>query len=212
MFLLIMVSLCRNSAKSAGTTKSSRSVVLRHLLRAVVLSLLFGLGWAFGLIGSSSLPKEIFILAQYIFSIFVGLQGVFIFIFHAIRSPDAREEWKRWWYTVTSMAEQFRVLLTTSTTGTLPHTKNAYPQRQTSPSCTTDSFCLASSSTSKNVPLSLKSEKLADIPLSSIADTSVVLGTIVEKPEDTGNKEKGDLEEGLMSTRPEEGKEDKTTI
>ncbi len=211
MFLLIMVSLCRPSAKSAGTTKSSRSVVLRHLLIAVVLSLLFGLGWAFGLIGTSSLPEEVFIPAQYIFSIFVGLQGVFIFIFHGIRSPDAREEWRRWWYTVTGRAEQYRVLGTTSTTGTLPRTKNAYTQRQTSATSPTDSFRLASSSTSK-VPLSPESEKLADIPLSSIADTSVVLDTIVENPEATADKEKGDLEEGLVSTDPEEGMdEDKTT-
>ncbi len=76
----------------------------------------------------------------------------------------------------------------------------------------TDSFRLASSSASKKVPLSPESEKLADIPLSSIADTSVVLDTIVENPEATDDEEKGDLEEGLVSTGPEEGTdEDKTT-
>ncbi len=212
MFLLIMVSLCRHSPKSADTTKSSRSMVRRRLLIVVVLSLLFGLGWAFGLIGSSSLPEEVFIPAQYIFSIFVGLQGVFIFFFHGIRSPDAREEWKRWWYTVTGRAEQYRVLYTTSITGLLPRTKNAYAQRPASATSLTDSFHPASSSTSNKIPLSPESEKLADIRLSSIADTTVVLDTIVENPEATGDKEKGDLEEGLVSTGPEEGTdEDKTT-
>ncbi len=159
-----MVSLCRHSTKSADTTKSSRSVVLRHLLIAVVLSLLFGLGWACGLIGSSSLPEEVFIPAQYIFSIFVGLQGVFIFIFHAIRSPDAREEWRRWWYTVTGRAEQYRVLPTASTSGTVHRTTNTYTQRQTSTTTPTDPFHMASSSTSKKVPFFPETEKLALSP------------------------------------------------
>ncbi len=61
-----------HAAKSADVTKTNRSAILRHVLIAIILSLLFGLGWAFGLIGTSSLPEEVYIPAQYIFSISWG--------------------------------------------------------------------------------------------------------------------------------------------
>ena len=104
MFVVIMVALCmhtRRTAAMTGKDSNIKSMIAKHLLIAVVLSLLFGLGWAFGLIGTSSLPREAYLPAQYIFSIFMGLQGVLIFFFHAVRSPDAREEWKKWWYFAT---------------------------------------------------------------------------------------------------------------
>ena len=86
-----------------------KSVIAKHLLIAVVLSLLFGLGWAFGLIGTSSLPQEAYTPAQYIFSIFMGIQGVLIFLFHAVRSREARDEWKKWWYTVTCRRNSYEL-------------------------------------------------------------------------------------------------------
>lgn len=116
MFVVIMASLCRHSIKTAGQ-KDNKSVVARYLFIAMVLSLLFGLGWVFGLIGTSSLPQGISIPAQYLFSIFIGLQGVLVFILHAIRSPDSREEWKRWWYSITCRADQYRVFRAASITG-----------------------------------------------------------------------------------------------
>ena len=116
MFVVIMASLCRHSIKTAGQ-KDNKSVVARYLFIAMVLSLLFGLGWVFGLIGTSSLPQGVSIPAQYLFGIFIGLQGVLVFILHAIRSPDSREEWKRWWYTITCRADQYRVFRTASITG-----------------------------------------------------------------------------------------------
>ena len=104
LFIITMVTLCmysrRNAVRSANV--HAISVIAKHLLIAVVLSLLFGLGWAFGLIGTSSqLPDEAYTPAQYISSIFMGIQGVLIFLLHTIRSQEAREEWKKWWYTAT---------------------------------------------------------------------------------------------------------------
>ena len=93
----------RNTIKTAKYTNVYLiSIIERHLLVAIILSLLFGLGWAFGLIGTSSqLPEEAYIPAQYIFSIFMGIQGVLIFLLHAVRSRVARKDWKNWWFTVT---------------------------------------------------------------------------------------------------------------
>ena len=125
MFIVIIFSLCRHATESG--TADVKSVVTRQLSIAMVLSLLFGLGWAFGLIGSSSLPNGVSITGQSIFSIFIGCQGVLIFLLHAVRSADAREEWKRWWYGITCRTEQYRIYQTTSITpgsrskkGTLP--------------------------------------------------------------------------------------------
>ena len=113
MFVTIMVALCMHTKRTA--TMSSKdtnvtSMIAKHLLIAAVLSLLFGLGWAFGLIGTSSLPREVHLPAQYIFSIFMGAQGILIFFFHAVRSPDAREEWKRWWYIITCRSDSYYLM------------------------------------------------------------------------------------------------------
>ena len=112
MFIVIMVALCMHSRRTAvmsAKDPNMKSVIAKHLLIAIVLSLLFGLGWAFGLIGTSSLPKEAYLPAQYIFSIFMGIQGVLIFLFHAVRSPEARGEWKKWWYTATCRRNSYEL-------------------------------------------------------------------------------------------------------
>ena len=112
MFVVIMVALCMHSKRTAvmsGKDTNMKSVIAKHLLIAVVLSLLFGLGWAFGLIGTSSLPREAYLPAQYIFSIFMGIQGVLIFFLHAVRSQEAREEWKKWWYTITCRSSTYEM-------------------------------------------------------------------------------------------------------
>ena len=112
MFIVVMVALCIHSRRTAVISAKDtnvKSVIAKHLLIAVVLSLLFGLGWAFGLIGTSSLPQEAYTPAQYIFSIFMGIQGVLIFILHTVRSQEAREEWKKWWYTVTCRRNSYEL-------------------------------------------------------------------------------------------------------
>ena len=69
------------------------SIIMIKLLIAVGLSLLFGLGWGFGLTATSSGIKGATFAFQLIFSIFVGLQGVLILFFHGIRSPEFRQVW-----------------------------------------------------------------------------------------------------------------------
>ena len=197
MFILIMFSLVRHAAKSADTnTTSTRSVVLRHLFIAIVLSIMFGLGWAFGLIGTSDLPEEVYVPAQYIFSIFIGLQGVFIFFFHALRSTDAREEWKRWWFTITGRADEYRVLRTTSITGSGTGTRKKPVHRSTSTGSTgatssSDSFRLASYT--EKQPLDPNKEQYpGDIPM------SIPLDTIMENP--MALDEEGEMQEKEPTT------------
>ena len=64
----------------------------------MVLSINFGLGWIFGLLATSQFPEPVYLTFVYLFSIFVGMQGVLIFLLHCVRSKDARKTWKMWFY------------------------------------------------------------------------------------------------------------------
>ena len=181
MFVVITTSLCRHSVKRANTTESTLSMVRRHLIIAVVLSILFGLGWAFGLIGTSSLPRDVYLPAQYIFSIFVGMQGVLIIIFHGIRSRDAREEWKRWWSTAAKKSKRYQFFKPGSTTWTVYRKSST----QLSPSGQSDSFQL--SPTHQN----------GSFQLGSISHS--------DKPALTSNSEKQPIEEEILTSTDREG-------
>ena len=74
--------------------KTNTRVLKQNFIIAVGLSLLFGLGWGFGLTATSSNTQEVTFAFQVIFSLFVGSQGILIFFFHGLRSPDFRQVWQ----------------------------------------------------------------------------------------------------------------------
>ena len=204
MFIVIIFSLCRHAAKSE--TADAKSVVTRQLFIAMVLSLLFGLGWAFGLIGSSSLPSGVSITGQYIFSIFIGFQGVLILLLHAVRSADAREEWKRWWYRITCRTEQYRIYRTTSMTSGSKSKRGTLPTRAASCSSgPSASFHMGSFSEATRArddidkkPLASEDEKMPrDVPLQ---ETTLTLDFIVENPLAKAKEEEARMEEKESST------------
>ena len=78
---------------------NERKELLQLAIIAFVLSFMFGFGWTFGLL--VHIPSVIAsTIAQYIFSIVLGMQGVLFFIFHGLRSNEARREWRKWFYKV----------------------------------------------------------------------------------------------------------------
>ena len=91
-FTIIMIKLLSRK-NTINPEKGTVEIVKKNLLIAVGLSLLFGLGWGFGLTATSSGTKEATFAFQLLFSIFVGLQGVLILFFHGIRSPEFRQVW-----------------------------------------------------------------------------------------------------------------------
>ena len=101
MYIFIIVSVCRRlhgAAKSSNTKLSYRKLAWT----AVVLSVVFGLGWCFGL-AQTSVPQDsgdaargtLFAL-QFLFSLLVGSQGVLMFVFYGLTNKKIREVWKKW--------------------------------------------------------------------------------------------------------------------
>ena len=99
-----MVSICKHSYRKAGSTteKNTLTFVRKNATIAISLAILFGLGWGFGLAASGTPSKDATFTLQLLFTIFVGCQGLFIFVLHGIRKAEARNEWKRWFSTLTS--------------------------------------------------------------------------------------------------------------
>ena len=100
MFIIIMISICRHT-RNKGTLKRSATggISFRDLRRTVFVTMtlgaVLGLGWGFGLVATSSDVIALTFAFQVIFSIFVGSQGVLIFVFHGLRNEDFRSFWRR---------------------------------------------------------------------------------------------------------------------
>ena len=102
MFIVITVCLVKNR-KNGSTMHAKKKRELKRLFFLVLgLSLLFGLGWGFGLLATSSDIKELTFTFQILFSILIGSQGLLIFIFHVIRAPQARKQWKKLFFKFSS--------------------------------------------------------------------------------------------------------------
>ena len=99
MFVLIMMSIC---CRGLGTdVKDTRSQIKAYKAKfiiacAAILAVMFGLGWTLGLAATSVPVKEFSLTFQILFSIFVGAQGVLIFLLHGVRSQDVHKLWKKW--------------------------------------------------------------------------------------------------------------------
>ena len=82
------------SAKDNETHLSSKKKLKVYFTLIVTLSFFFGLGWGFGLAATSSDIQELSFVLQLLFCIFVGSQGVLMFIFHCVRPQHVRAKWK----------------------------------------------------------------------------------------------------------------------
>ena len=95
--------ICKS--KESVKTEYQGSQVRQQFRNAIVLSLLFGLGWALGLpategVDSTSARTAI----QVLFIIVTAFQGLYIFIMQCLTGCNAvevKKEWKRWFYLIT---------------------------------------------------------------------------------------------------------------
>ena len=105
MFVAIMYSVsCRHTTGKDGTSVSE---VRKNATIGLILAVTFGLGWIFGLLGTSSLPIAVSLPSVYLFTILVGTQGLLTFVLRVLRSHDVRNEWKKWFYALTCRKDSF---------------------------------------------------------------------------------------------------------
>lgn len=100
VFVVIMVSIGRHTARSAAVRQASESsgttFSLKNVLIAAGLALVLGLGWGFGLAASSHKISALACTFQFLFSVFVSCQGFLLLLFHGLRSKDAKKVWRSW--------------------------------------------------------------------------------------------------------------------
>ena len=82
---------------------SNRKKLKIYFTLLVTLSLFFGLGWGFGLAATSSDIRELTFVFQLLFCIFVGSQGILVFILHCVRPQHLRKKWKSWFKKMSSL-------------------------------------------------------------------------------------------------------------
>ena len=178
-FVLVMISICKHSYKMTGSTteKDTFAFVRKNAMIAFSLAVLFGLGWGFGLAASGNSSEEATFVLQLLFTIFVGCQGLLIFILHGIRKEEARNEWKRWFSTATSKTYELYsgVSKAASTAPLSQHTES----QPTSPSSTYDMQTLSKSGT---LPTEVSSETdfkagIDDKKGESLSETNIIEST-----------------------------------
>ena len=145
MFVLIMISICSHTQAPVASKKegSKMKAMQTHFTIAATLAVVFGLGWALGLAATSLPVKELTLIFQILFSIFVGAQGVLLFLLHGVRNQDIRKTWIKCFTVIghkshiasvisstkTSSIGQESLRATRNTSGlsSLPHKGDEYP-------------------------------------------------------------------------------------
>ena len=120
MFVVIFVSIAKRRRFSGQMqSKQDNKNLKENLIIALSLAVVFGLGWGFGLLATSYSSEAVTIVFQVIFSIFVGAQGLLLFLLHGVRNIEARSMWNNW---VTSFSTRARLSYSSRTTKT-PNSK-----------------------------------------------------------------------------------------
>jgi hypothetical protein len=117
MFVLIMISICGHTQAPVADKKEGSKIktMQTHFTIAATLAVVFGLGWALGLAATSLPVKELTLTFQILFSIFVGVQGVLLFLLHGVRNQDIRKTWMKCFTAVGRKSHLASVLSSTKT-------------------------------------------------------------------------------------------------
>ena len=87
-------------------SKGIKTHLKQRFIIAVTLSLLLGLGWGLGIPATEGIDNLVVRTTfQILFIFLTAFQGLFIFIMHCVRVPDARKEWRHWFNKLTFHSE-----------------------------------------------------------------------------------------------------------
>ena len=97
IFILIFASLlCRPNVRKETSNQGKLRKLKENFTIALGLSLLFGMGWAVGLLASSDVHAAVRYPAEWIFTFMTAFLGVYLFLLYILRSSEARGFWMRW--------------------------------------------------------------------------------------------------------------------
>ena len=97
IFILIFASLlCRPNVRKETSNQGKLRKLKENFTIALGLSLLFGMGWAVGLLASSDVHAAVRYPAEWIFTLMTAFLGVYLFLLYILRSSEARGFWMRW--------------------------------------------------------------------------------------------------------------------
>ena len=127
MFVLIMISICGHTQAPVVDKKefSKKKAVQTNFTIAVTLAVVFGLGWALGLAATSFPVKELTFILQILFSVFVGIQGVLLFLLHGVRNKDIRKVWIQYFAVIGRNSRLASVISSTKTSSAGPESLGA---------------------------------------------------------------------------------------
>ena len=154
IFAIIITSICYKNwynpvPKYDSQSQKSGVSPRQQFMIAIMLSVLFGIGWGIGLLATEELgSKAARDFFASLFVIITSFHGVLIFVLHCVRSKDARKEWRKWFFKATK--KEFSDF-TSSTFGYIQQnlkTRSLKPLTFSSSSKTTKKFELHASTAS----------------------------------------------------------------
>ena len=120
IYLVIMAVLIRRHLQARKEPHNQKPQLKQQFRSAFVLSILFGLGWGFGLPITGGVDDVVLRTTFQILFIFAtSFQGLFVFIMNCLtgrKSVDCQREWKNWFRLVTCQATGNNGALTKNTT------------------------------------------------------------------------------------------------
>ena len=97
LFILIFANLvCKSSVRQETSKNGNLRKLKENFMIALGLSLLFGIGWAIGLLATSDLPDAVRYPAEWVFTLTTAFLGVYLFVLHVLKPQETRRLWKRW--------------------------------------------------------------------------------------------------------------------
>ena len=111
LYIVTLAMITRRSPPQEGSSaKDVQRSTFNHVFTAMLLSLLYGIGWAFGFLASSDdVSRSAYLTGQYLFSFLIFGHTVLQLFLYLLRTYACREELRRVWYVATCRAQQYEV-------------------------------------------------------------------------------------------------------
>ena len=199
IFFIIIFTVLRHGNNNDTKVKKIKKIRKKATI-TIVLLVMFGVGWIFGVLGGVTDIQPISIPFQVLFIAIAGFHGVLMFLFHPFRSKDAHEEWKKWLYYITCRKGELNSSRKQSTAKISDQSATRHRNNQTlttSASSMAERFGYGHGSQDSSITLaSVKTSRLGVYP---IAEESS-LYSVAEESSSTSDQATEDVK--MQSARP----------